>query len=110
MNYPDESRRPDGPACSVVKTITGLALVTLLASLTACTTIEVPEPDINHPANPAAMSAPLTSLPDTLNVEAVTAPEMPADPHAGHNMGSHSGHNMEPKKDEAADPHAGHRM
>jgi hypothetical protein len=103
-----------------------LVLAIFLVPLTACTTIEVPESDINHPANPSAIAAPVASLPDTLNVDAVMAPEVPADPHAGHNMGSHSGHNMdspsgqsanphaghnmEPKQDEAPDPHAGHRM
>jgi hypothetical protein len=66
--------------------MTALVFTVILLAASACTPLQVDEPDMNHPANPDAMAAPVEKIPGTLDVEAVEAPEQLEDPHAGHMM------------------------
>lgn len=63
------------------------ALLSTLFALSACASpVTIDPPGLNHPANPAAVAAPMAPLPDTLSGEAVTPPVPARSPHAGHMM------------------------
>jgi hypothetical protein len=64
---------------------TGVFALLLLSGCASSITLS--EPSLNHPANPKAAAAPEMPMSDTLNVDAVKAPEkQDDDPHAGHQM------------------------
>lgn len=73
--------------CSKRPFCLALLLGAVLVIQVGCTTpITIDTPSLVHPANPDAIAAPQTPMPDTLNVGAVARPEMNDDPHAGHMM------------------------
>jgi len=63
----------------------GFAL-SILVTLSACSTVAVDAITSDHPADPAAKSAPEAEMSDILNVEAVERTEAPVMDHSMHKM------------------------
>jgi hypothetical protein len=60
--------------------------VLAMAGVGCSSPVVIEDPGIDHPANPEAIAAPVSPVPDTLQVEAVTAPEQDENPHAHMHM------------------------